>query len=65
MGEICRTLATVIQNMANQKTIPRDSEHSLGLIALAAIRHATGRHDGTHGGRSLVRDAAEASCLEV
>jgi MFS family permease len=34
---------------------------ALGLIALAAIRHVTGRRDG----RSLVRDEIEASFLEA
>jgi predicted MFS family arabinose efflux permease len=38
---------------------------ALGLIALAAIRHVTGRRDGTPGGRSLVRDEIEASFLEA
>jgi predicted MFS family arabinose efflux permease len=38
---------------------------ALGLIALAAVRHVTGRRDGTPGGRTLVRDEIEASCLEA
>jgi len=38
---------------------------ALGLIALAAIRHVTGRRDRVPGGRSLVHEDAEATCLEV
>jgi MFS family permease len=38
---------------------------ALGLIALAALRHATGRRDRAKGGRVLVHDDSEAPSLET